>query len=127
MAVSQQQAAAALQKAGVSVFGLQVEDTGASVSLRGTVGSEAEKQKAEQALRQATDTQVANYLEVQSGGDSASGGQSYTVKAGDNLRKIAQHFYGDEMKWHAIRDANKDVLPNPDKIEAGMTLTIPGA
>src|SRR5919107_1437296 len=83
MAVSQQQAAAALQKAGVSVFGLQVEDTGASVSLRGTVGSEAEKRKAEQALRQATDTQVANYLEVQSGGDSASGGQSYTVKSGD--------------------------------------------
>ena len=127
MAVSQQQAAAALQKAGVSVFGLQVEDTGASVALRGTVGSEAEKQKAEQALRQATDTQVANYLEVQSGGDSTSGGQSYTVKSGDNLRKIAQHFYGDEMKWHAIRDANPELAANPDKISVGQKIIIPGA
>ena len=127
MAVSQQQAAAALQKAGVSVFGLQVEDTGASVALRGTVGSEAEKQKAEQALRQATDTEVANYLEVQGRADSAaSGGQSYTVKSGDNLRKIAKHFYGDEMKWHAIRDANPELAANPDKIQVGQTLTIPG-
>ena len=127
MAVSQQQAAAALQKAGVSVFGLQVEDTGASVSLRGTVGSEAEKRKAEQALRQATDTEVANYLEVQGGADSASGGQTYTVKPGDNLRKIAEHFYGDEMKWHAIRDANPELAANPDRISVGQKINIPGA
>ena len=127
MAVSQQQAAAALQKAGVSVFGLQVEDTGASIALRGTVATEAEKQKAEQALRQATDTQVANYLEVQTGADSASGGQTYTVKPGDNLRKIAEHFYGDEMKWHAIRDANPELAANPDRISVGQKLTIPSA
>lgn len=127
MAVSQQQAAAALQKAGVSVFGLKVEDTGASVALRGTVGSEAEKQKAEQALRKATDTEVANYLEVRGRADGAAGGQSYTVKSGDNLRKIAQHFYGDEKKWHAIRDANPELAANPDRIQVGQKLTIPGA
>lgn len=127
MAVSQQQAASALQKAGVSVFGLQVEDMGGSVSLRGTVASEAEKQKAEQALRQATDTQVANFLEVQPRADGATAGQSYTVKPGDNLRKIAQHFYGDEMKWHAIRDANPELAANPDKISVGQSITIPGA
>ena len=113
MAVSQQQAAAALQKAGVSVFGLQVEDTGASIALRGTVATEAEKQKAEQALRQATDTQVANYLEVQTGADSASGGQTYTVKPGDNLRKIAEHFYGDEMGPESA-DPGQDPRGAPD-------------
>lgn len=131
MAVDQQQAAAALQKAGVSVFGLQVEDMGGSVTLRGTVGSDAEKQKAEQALKQATDMEVANYLEVTPMGDSAAGaataGQTYTVKSGDTLRKIAQRFYGDEMKWHAIRDANRDQLPNPDNIQVGQRLTIPNA
>ena len=131
MAVSQQQAAAALQKAGVSVYGLQVEDTGASVALRGTVASEADKQKAERALQQATDTQVANFLEVQPMGDNAggggAGGQSYTVKSGDTLRKIAQHFYGDEMKWHAIRDANPELAANPDRIQVGQRITIPGA
>jgi nucleoid-associated protein YgaU len=57
----------------------------------------------------------------------AAGGRTYTVKSGDNLRKIAQHFYGDEMKWHKIRDANRAKLPNPDQIQAGMQLTIPDA
>jgi len=131
MAVNQQQAAAALQKAGVNVYGLQVEDMGGSVTLRGTVGNEADKQKAEQALRQAGDTEVANYLEVTPMADSASGaaggGRTYTVRSGDTLRKIAQRFYGDEMKWHAIRDANRDQLPNPDNIQVGQQLTIPNA
>ena len=128
MAVNQQQAAAALQKAGVSVYGLQVEDMGGSVTLRGTVASEAEKQMAEQALKQATDMEVANYLQVQStGATSDAGTQTYTVKSGDNLRKIAQHFYGDEMKWHAIRDANREKLPDPDKIQVGMQLRIRSA
>ena len=127
MAVSQQQAAAALQKAGVSVFGLQIEDTGASVALRGTVSSEAEKRKAEQALRATTDTEVANYLQVQGGGDtSTSAGQSYTVKSGDTLRKIAKEHYGDERKWHAIRDANPELAANPDQIKVGQKITIPG-
>ena len=130
MALNQQQAAAALQKAGVNVYGLQVEDVGGTVALRGTVGSDADKQKAETALASAGDVQVANYLEVQpqaDAGGGAAGGQSYTVKPGDNLRKIAQHFYGDEMKWHAIRDANPELRANPDKIQVGMKLQIPNA
>ena len=129
MAVSQQQAAAALQQAGVSVFGLQIEDTGASVALRGTVSSEAEKQKAEQALRKATDSEVANYLQVQGGADAAAAGtsQSYSVKPGDTLRKIAQQFYGDEARWHPIRDANPELAANPDLIKVGQKLTIPSA
>jgi len=125
MAVSQSQAAAALQKAGVNVFGLQVEDTGASVALRGTVSSEAEKRKAEQAIRQATDTEVANFLEVQGKADAGGAGETYTVKSGDTLRKIAQRYYGDEMKWHAIRDANPELAANPDRIEVGQRITIP--
>ena len=88
MALNQQQAAAALQKAGVDVFGLQVEDTGGTIALRGTVASEAEKQKAERALASSGDVQVANFLEVQprADGGASTGGQTYTVKPGDNLR-----------------------------------------
>ncbi|MDQ6885670.1 MAG: LysM peptidoglycan-binding domain-containing protein [Gemmatimonadota bacterium] len=59
--------------------------------------------------------------------DSATGGRTYTVKSGDNLRKIATHFYGDEMKWHKIRDANRSLLPSPDNIQVGVTLRIPDA
>jgi nucleoid-associated protein YgaU len=77
-----------------------------------------------------------DFSDVESGGSSTapratpqsqSQGQIYTVKPGDSLRKIAQHFYGDEMQWHRIRDANRDKLPNPDKIQIGMQLTIPNA
>jgi len=124
MALTQQQAGQALQQAGVNVFNLQIDGNG----VRGQVASDAERTKAIAALTAAAGGPVGNYLEVQSSATpGAAGGQSYTVKSGDNLRKIAQHFYGDEMKWHAIRDANKDVLPNPDKIQEGMKLTIPAA
>ena len=76
----------------------------------------------------------ADFSDVQSGSsstapaaDSARGGRTYTVKSGDSLRKIAQHFYGDEMQWHKIRDANREKLPNPDRIQVGMQLIIPDA
>ena len=76
---------------------------------------------------------TADFLDVESGGSSTAAradglsGGSYTVKAGDNLRKIAQRFYGDEMQWHKIRDANRAKLPNPDQIQVGMQLIIPDA
>jgi Uncharacterized protein containing LysM domain len=58
---------------------------------------------------------------------AASGGQTYTVKSGDSLSKIAKHFYGDAGKWHRIYDANKDKIKNPDLIHPGQEFTIPGA
>ena len=48
---------------------------------------------------------------------------SYTVKSGDTLWIIAQHFYNDGTKWKMIQDANK--LQNPSKLKVGMVLTIP--
>jgi nucleoid-associated protein YgaU len=120
MALTQQQASQALQQAGVNVFNLQLDGNG----VRGQVASDADRTKAIAALSAIAGAPVGNYLEVQQG---ASNAQTYTVKSGDNLRKIAQHFYGDEMKWHAIRDANREKLPDPDKIQVGMTLSIPAA
>ena len=34
----------------------------------------------------------------------------YTVVAGDNLSKIAKHFYGNANAWKQIFDANRDQL-----------------
>jgi nucleoid-associated protein YgaU len=47
------------------------------------------------------------------------------VQAGDNLSKISKHFYGDPNQYMKIVDANKDQLPDPDKIKPGMKLNIP--
>lgn len=120
--------AAVLQQSGVSVYGLQVSDAAGKTTVTGTVGTEAERQKAQQAItRVATDAQVT--LQVNAGfadtSASAAPATTYTVKPGDNLRKIAKHVYGDEMKWRQILEANQGTIRDPDKIQVGMQLTIP--
>lgn len=57
--------------------------------------------------------------------DAAPAPQTYTVVSGDNLSKIAKHFYGHANDWRLIFDANRDQLDNPDLIKPGQVLTIP--
>ena len=54
-----------------------------------------------------------------------AGPRTYTVQAGDNLSKISKHFYGDPNQYMKIANANKETLPDPDKIKPGMELNIP--
>ena len=49
----------------------------------------------------------------------------YEVVSGDNLSKIAKHFYGDASKYLKIFEANKDQLADPDKVKVGQKLKIP--
>lgn len=72
---------------------------------------------------------AADFSDVSAGGSStaATGGTTYIVKSGDNLSKIAKHFYGDPGKWKKIHAANSDKIPNPDLIHPGLKLTIPDA
>ncbi|MGZ8377610.1 MAG: LysM peptidoglycan-binding domain-containing protein [Gemmatirosa sp.] len=124
---TQSDIAAALQRQGVTVYGLQVSGS----EVRGTVGTEADRDRAQQAIRGvASDAQVS--LQVNSGfadqaaksGDT-SGGRSYTVKAGDSLSKIAKEVYGDAAQWKKIHEANRASIPNPDMIHPGQELTLP--
>jgi nucleoid-associated protein YgaU len=74
-------------------------------------------------------TGKADFSDV-SGGSSTTapaGGQTYTVKKGDSLSKIAKQFYGDANNWKKIHAANADKIPNPDLIHPGLQLTIPAA
>lgn len=57
--------------------------------------------------------------------DAPASEQTYTVQSGDNLSKIAKHFYGNANAWHPIFDANRDQLSNPDVIKPGQVLKIP--
>ncbi len=54
-----------------------------------------------------------------------TGGQNqpYTVKSGDMLSKIAQHFYGDGNLYEPIANANN--LSNPNALKVGEQITIP--
>ena len=58
-------------------------------------------------------------------GGGGAGSQTYTVQKGDTLSHIAQHHYGKASKWHAIFEANRDQLDNPDLIQPGQVLKLP--
>lgn len=54
--------------------------------------------------------------------------QSYTVRPGDNLSKIAKKFYDDTEAWDLIYARNRDKIgPRPDRLKVGMELIIPQA
>jgi nucleoid-associated protein YgaU len=54
-----------------------------------------------------------------------SGGaeQAYTIKSGDNLSKVSQHFYGSANHYQKIAEANG--IADANKISAGQHIRIP--
>jgi nucleoid-associated protein YgaU len=74
------------------------------------------------------DRPAADFSDVQGGSSStapAGQPQTYTVESGDSLSKIAKRLYGDANKWHAIFEANRDKIKNPDLIRPGEVLSLP--
>ncbi len=53
--------------------------------------------------------------------------RTYTVQPGDTLSKIAKQFYGNANLYMKIFEANKDKLKDPNKIQVGQVLNIPGS
>lgn len=51
--------------------------------------------------------------------------KEYVTKKNDTLWKVAEKFYGDGRKWKNIYRFNKDKIKDPNKLKAGLTLTIP--
>lgn len=72
-----------------------------------------------------------DFSDVQSGASSTAPGaevyQTYEVKPGDSLSKIAKHFYGNGNDWKRIFEANADTVRDPNKIFPGQKLKIPAA
>lgn len=49
----------------------------------------------------------------------------HTVTKGETLSKIAEHYYGDPMKYKEIYSANRDKIDNPDMIYPDQEFVIP--
>jgi len=75
------------------------------------------------------DDDMPDFSDVRSGASStapgAEGVQTYEVKSGDSLSKIAKNFYGNGNAWKMIFEANTDILKDPNKIYPGQKLKIP--
>jgi Uncharacterized protein containing LysM domain len=68
------------------------------------------------------ETSKADFSHVQSQiGSTADKAITYTVVAGDNLTKIAKHFYGNANAWKQVFDANRDQLSDPDRIRGARS------
>jgi nucleoid-associated protein YgaU len=70
---------------------------------------------------------MADFSDVKSGSSSSAPSPNRTVmvKSGDSLSKIAKRELGDANKWHAIFDANRDKIQDPDLIHPGQVLNLP--
>jgi nucleoid-associated protein YgaU len=79
------------------------------------------------------DDEMPDFSDVQSGASTTAQGESvevyesYEVKPGDSLSKIAKKVYGDAADWKRIFEANQDLIKDPDKIFPGQKLKIPSA
>ncbi len=51
--------------------------------------------------------------------------RTYRVAEGDSLSSIASSFYGDPGLWNKLAAANRDRLPNPDRMRVGLLLIVP--
>lgn len=58
---------------------------------------------------------------------TSSDERSVTVRSGDTLWDIAQEELGDGEKYSSIARANPDTITDPDLIQPGWELTMPGA
>ncbi len=54
-------------------------------------------------------------------------GAQIVVERGDTLSELALEHLGEASRWPRIAAANRDLIDDPDHIEVGWRLTIPGA
>ncbi len=123
---------------GVKVQNLHVQDN--KLVLRAAVGSEQIKNSIWDHIKRVdpkysdvsvdltVDSNLAPAPVATMSGTSSSTSashQTYTVKSGDTLSKIAQQYYGSPNAYMAIFEANRDQLKDPNMIRAGQVLKIP--
>ena len=93
--------------------------------FHGTVRTQEDANKIWDAIKTIPDWKNEVVADIKATGGGASASQTYTVKAGDTLSKIAKEHLGDANAYMQIFDANKDQLKDPDKIHPGQVLRMP--
>jgi len=107
------------QKLGLS----SIDERDGQLYFKGTVATQEDANKIWDAIKTIPTWSTDVVADIQAKPGAA--GQTYTVKAGDTLSKIAKELRGDSGAYNAIFEANRDQLSDPDKIKPGQKLKIP--
>jgi nucleoid-associated protein YgaU len=110
------------------------EERDGKLYFTGKVQSQDEANKIWDAIKTVPDwrNDIVGKIDVVGGGaagasTAGTAAQTYTVKPGDTLSKIAKEHLGNANAYMAIFEANRDQLDDPDKIKPGQVLKIPAA
>jgi nucleoid-associated protein YgaU len=105
------------------------EEREGKLHFKGTTQTQEEANKIWDAIKTIPDwrNDIVADIQATGGGASPTAGapQTYTVKPGDTLSKIAKQQLGDANAYMDIFNANKDQLKDPDKIQPGQVLKMP--
>jgi len=112
-----------VKQLGLAYNSLTIRTNGDTVSIIGEVAKQEDAEKIVLAVGNVEGVKVVdNQLTVDEPEEEA---QYHEVVKGDSLSKIAQHYYGDMMKYPVIFEANKPMLKDPNLIYPGQLLRIP--
>ena len=105
------------------------EERNGKLYFTGTVKSQDEADRIWDAIKTVPDwrNDVVGEIKVAPGAAGTRAENTYTVKPGDTLSKIAKEHLGDANAYMAIFEANRDQLKDPDMIKPGQVLKIPAA
>ena len=102
------------------------DERAGKLHFHGTVNTQAEANKIWDAIKTIPDWSTDVVADIKAtGASSAAAADTYTVKSGDTLSKIAKELLGDANAYPEIFNANRDQLSDPDKIKPGQVLKIP--
>ena len=103
------------------------EERDGKLYFKGMVKNQDEVNKIWDAIKTVPDWRNDVVAEVTIDPNAKALSQTYTVKAGDTLSKIAKDQLGNANAYMKIFEANKDQLSDPDKIKPGQVLKMPAA
>jgi len=101
------------------------EERDGKLYIKGTVQTQDQANKIWDAIKTIPDWRTEIVADIQARGGAGEQMQTYTVKPGDTLSKIAKQLLGDANAYPAIFDANRDQLADPNQIKPGQVLKIP--
>ena len=101
------------------------EEREGKLMFKGTTQTQEEANKIWDAIKTIPDWRNEVVADIKATASGGSASQTYTVKPGDTLSKIAKEHLGDANAYMQIFDANKDQLKDPDKIHPGQVLRMP--